>query len=91
LHPGDYEIIPLAWATELFRGERPQIFCLIRTLLDREGVTARAELIPKERREFKDVQFMPLYGGTMLNQKDLDTLNFEAKMNFFLAEEYLSL
>jgi 8-oxo-dGTP pyrophosphatase MutT (NUDIX family) len=91
LHPGDYEIIPLAWATELFRGERPQIFCLIRTLLDREGIMARLNAIPKENREFESVRFLPLYGGTMLNQNDLDTLNFEAQMNFFLAEEYLSL
>ena len=91
LHPGEYEIVPLAWATELFRGERPQIFCLIRTLLNREGVTARLNAIPLERREFESAQFLPLYGGTMLNQKDLETLNFEAKMNFYLAEEYLSL
>ncbi len=88
---GEYEIIPLAWATELFRGERPQIFCLIRTLLERDGVMARLNAVPKERREFESVRFMPLYGGTMLDQKDLDTLNFEAKMNFYLAEEYLGL
>lgn len=91
LQPQEYETIPLAWSIELFRGERPQIFCLIRTLLTREELTARLQAIPVERREFDAFEFIPLYGGTIIDQKHLDVLNPEAKMNFFLMEEYLSL
>jgi 8-oxo-dGTP pyrophosphatase MutT (NUDIX family) len=91
LHPQEYETIPLAWSIELFRGERPQIFCLIRTLLSREELTARLQAITVDRREFDAFEFIPLYGGTLIDQKHLDVLNPEAKMNFFLMEEYLSL
>jgi 8-oxo-dGTP pyrophosphatase MutT (NUDIX family) len=87
----EYETIPLAWSIELFRGERPQIFCLIRTLLTREELTMRLQAIPVDRREFEAFEFIPLYGGTIIDQKHLDVLNPEAKMNFFLMEEYLSL
>ena len=87
----DYEIVPLAWATELFRGERPQIFCLIRTLLNRSEIAARLASIPPEQREFDDFAFVPLYGGSLLDRKDIDLLNPEAKMNYFLLEEYLDL
>jgi hypothetical protein len=86
----EYEITPLAWAIELFRGERPQIFCLIQTLLNREKLTQRLESIPPEQREFDSFEFVPLYGGLYLDQTHIDSLNPEAKMNFFLAEEYLS-
>jgi len=91
LLPQEYETIPLAWSIELFRGERPQIFCLIRTLLSREELTARLQAVPADRREFDAFEFIPLYGGTIIDQKHFDTLNSEAKMNFFLMEEYLSL
>ena len=91
LESNEYEIIPLAWSTELFRGERPQIFCVIRTLLDREELTARLRAIPADRSEFESFKFVPLYGGTVLDQKHFEALNPEAKMNFFLMEEYLSL
>lgn len=91
LLPQEYETIPLAWSIELFRGERPQVFCLIRTLLTREELTARLQAVPADRREFDAFEFIPLYGGTIIDQKHFDTLNPEAKMNFFLMEEYLSL
>ncbi len=86
----EYEITSLAWAIELLRGERPQIFCLIRTLLDRQELTHRLEAIPPDRREFDSFEFVPLYGGLYLDQAHIDSFNPEAKTNFFLAEEFLS-
>ncbi|MEW5795192.1 MAG: hypothetical protein AB1772_02415 [Candidatus Zixiibacteriota bacterium] len=91
LHRDEYEVVPLAWAIELFRGERPQIFCLIRTLLDRENIGARLDAIPSNEREFASYAFVPLYGGSLLDRKDIDALNFEARMNYYLAEEHLNL
>ena len=91
LQPQEYEIVPLAWSIELFRGERPQLFCLIRTLLSRSEVSARLHTVPPGRREFESFEFLPLYGGLIVDQKHFDPLNPEAKMNFFLMEEYLSL
>jgi hypothetical protein len=91
LHPQEFEVAPLAWSTELYRGERPQIFCLIRTLLTRSELSARLQTVPAYNREFASFEFLPLYGGTIVDQKHFDALNPEAKMNFFLMEEYLSL
>jgi hypothetical protein len=91
LRGGEYDIEPLAWAIEPFRGERPQLFCLIRTLLDRKELTARLESIRDEQREYASFEFVPLYAGLIPEQSVLDAMNFEAKMNFYLAEEFLSL
>lgn len=91
LRRGEYAIEPLAWAIEPFRGERPQLFCLIRTLLDRKELTARLESIRDEQREYASFEFVPLYAGLFPEQSVLDAMNFEAKMNFYLAEEFLSL
>ena len=91
LRPDEYEIVPLAWGIELFRGERPQIFCLIRTLLDRDEMSARLDAIPPAEREFTSYAFVPLYGGSILDRKDIDTLNFEARMSYYLLEEHLNL
>jgi hypothetical protein len=91
LHYGEYEIIPLGWAIELFRGERPQLFCLIRAPFDRDELSARLDAVNPARREFKSYQFLPLYGGAVLDKKQFERLNFEARMNFLLLEEYLAL
>jgi len=91
LRPDEYEVVPLAWAIELFRGERPQIFCMVRTLLGRDEISSRLDSVPPDRREFDRYDFLPMYGGSTLDRKHLDPLNFEARMNFFLMEEYLSL
>jgi len=89
LRQGEYEIVPLAWAIELFRGERPQIFCLIRTTLNSEQLRRRLESIPARKREYESFEFVPLNVGAMPEQKHIESLNFEARMNAFLAEEYL--
>jgi len=91
LRYGEYEIIPLGWAIELFRGERPQLFCLIRAPFERSELTARLEAVDPSRREFKSYEFLPLYGGAVLDKKHFEQLNFEAQMNFLLLEEYLAL
>ena len=91
LRYGEYEIIPLGWGIELFRGERPQLFCLIRAPFERDELKARLDAVDPARREFKSYEFLPLYGGAVLDKKQFEQLNFEAKMNFLLLEEYLAL
>jgi len=91
LRYGEYEIIPLGWGIELFRGERPQLFCMIRAPFERDELKARLDAVDPARREFKSYEFLPLYGGAVLDKKHFEQLNFEAKMNFLLLEEYLAL
>jgi hypothetical protein len=91
LRYGEYDIIPLGWAIELFRGERPQLFCLIRAPFERKELSARLDAVDPARREFKSYEFLPLYGGAVLDKKQFEQLNFEARMNFLLLEEYLAL
>ncbi len=83
----EFEIVPLAWGIELFRGERPQLFSLVRTSLDRESALSRLLSIPESSREFESFEFVPL-GGDTLCQPAIGPLNFEARMNALLVGEY---
>ena len=82
LAPTEYTINPLAFAREIFRGERPQLFALISTGLSPEEVQSRLKAMPPDNKEFTGFQFY-----------SLDTppadLNHEARMNWMLAEEFL--
>ena len=82
LENGEYEVEPLAWAREIFRGEKPQLFCLLRTGLSPEAVRRRLEGL-SGRPEFDQFRFMPWQGGPA-------ALNHEAVMNFYLAEEFFA-
>ena len=89
LGPDEYSIVPLAWAIELFRGERPQVFCLVRTSLGREEVTARLEAVDPTHREFKSYQFIPHIRDAAPDNEPFGPLNFEARMNLVLLNEKL--
>jgi hypothetical protein len=90
LDAGECEIIPLAFAREIFRGEKPQLFCLIRTDLSSARVASRMEGLPTERREFDEYRFMSLIPESRAPGHDFDTLNFEAQMAWCLTEEFLA-
>lgn len=90
LNRTEFEIIPLAFAREIFRGDNPQLFALVRTSLTRQELATRMSAIPEEEREFARFRFVPLDDRNRLGDKTLHEVNFEAKMSYYLAEEYLS-
>lgn len=90
LRPAEYKIVPLGWGLEIFRGERPQLFCLVRTGLERMELADRLESISPSEREFESYEFHRLYGGALVDRKIFDKMNVEARLNYLLLEEYLS-
>jgi hypothetical protein len=89
LDPSEYEIRPLAWARELFRGEKPQLFCLLESPLSSESGAERLRSLLK-RPEFDRFGFAPLAADGTLVEENRRILNHEAMMNYFLMEEYLA-
>jgi hypothetical protein len=87
----DSVIIPLAFAREIFRGESPQLFCLVRTSLTRQEVSSRLESLDAARREFDQYSFVALHEPPDTGPADVEGLglNHEAAMNYCLMEEYL--
>jgi hypothetical protein len=86
----EYELIPLAYAREILRGERPQLFAYLMTYIGREEIAQRLDSIPVSRREISAYSFLPFDEGT-LSQGQIDALNFEAKAAYYLLEEALAL
>ena len=88
---GGYTITPLAFAREIFRGESPQLFCLVTTDLSRSEVTARLKSVEEAVREFDDYSFAELGAEGSLAGATLAALglNHEALMNYYLTEEFL--
>jgi hypothetical protein len=90
LNPEDCELIFLACARELFRGEHPQVFFLISTTLSPLEIHDRMESVAPEDREFEQFFFLPLDKSGRLAKDQIEMLNPEARMNYFLLEEYFS-
>ncbi len=88
LSDANFGIVPLAWAMEIFRGERPQLFCLIVTSLTRSEIDGRLAAIDLDKREFDNYEWLPLEDGIRLNTEHFASLNFEARMNYLLLEEF---
>jgi hypothetical protein len=84
---GEYEIRPLAYAREMFRGDRPQFFTVVETALSRSEVVDRIDTLSPRAREFTDHSFLPLNDGR-LSDEDSAGLNFEARMGAWLLEEW---
>ncbi|MFH2049209.1 MAG: hypothetical protein ABIJ12_07160 [bacterium] len=82
----EYKITPLAYAREIFRGEKPQIFCMIESSLTIDEISKRLDSIKKPE-EFTSYQFVDL--NDIISQKIKP--NHEALMNCFLIEEYLNM
>lgn len=89
LSPSEYELVPLAFAREIFRGERPQLFCLMRTGLKRSEIAGRLQKITTRSREFDTFEFMELDAKNRLSDSCLQRMNHEALMNYYLIEENL--
>ncbi len=85
----DYEITPLAYAREIFRGENPQLFCMIRTSLNRREIDDRLKSIDPTHSELTEHLYIELDSNNRLSGKAIGGLNHEAAMNCFLVEEYL--
>ena len=93
LTPAEYAITLLAYAGELFRGGKPQLFCRIDTSLSAATVADRLDAVvahlARDGRlaEHTDFEFLPLDGAARLSDTDVARLNHEAAMNWRLAEE----
>jgi hypothetical protein len=90
LQRDEYKITPLAFAREIYRGESPQLFCLITTELSCETLTERFNSIAEQSREFDSFEFLSFDNGNPLDREQLAAFNHESRMNYYLAEEYLS-
>jgi hypothetical protein len=86
----EYELIPLAYAREILRGERPQLFVCLTTRTSCKEIARRLDSIPVNRREISAYSFLPFDEGK-LSQRQIDALNFEAKAAYYLLEEALPL
>ncbi len=89
LRPSELRVIPLAYAREIFRGEKPQLFCLLETDLNETVIEDRLTAVPPPR-EFSDYLFAAADKDICLSMDTIETLNHEARMNFYLAQEYVS-
>jgi hypothetical protein len=90
LKSSDFSLRPLAWAREIFRGEKPQVFFLIDTPQGRGRIESLLESNRSQRREFDSWIFVPVdKAGRLLDNSLHKKLNHEAQMNLNLAEEYL--
>ncbi len=90
LRPGEYDIIPLAYAREMLRGEHPQIFCLIRTTIDCDELIRRLQNKTGPDCEFDTFDFIELRPDLTLDDDIIATFNLEGRMNYYLLEEYLA-
>jgi len=89
LQAGEYEIIPLAYAREIFRGEKPQIFCLIETNLTEPDFSERISALKPERQEIQSFDFVSMTLDRVNREAWLESINHEARMNYYLVEECL--
>jgi hypothetical protein len=83
----EYTVEPLAYAREIFRGEKPQIFCLVTTSLDQHEINRRLDALRPLHREHDGHSWMELTDDLGIGGR---ALNHEAKMNYYLLEEYLT-
>lgn len=83
----DYTTTPLAFARELFRGGKPQLFCRIDTPLSSREILDRLTRLT-DRPEFSTCFFFPLDSEGRLAPGDLARLNHEAAMNYWVREEH---
>lgn len=88
LGPDEARIVPLAYAREIFRGEKPQLFCQVRTPLTREDIAVRLDSIEPSKREFDHYEFVTVHSKRHSMEHWLESLNHEARMNYYLLEEY---
>jgi len=89
LKRGEFTHVPLAWAQEIYRGEKPQLFCLVETQLSRQEVDACLSQIADDDREFTSWDYMQLDDSGDIPIESYATMNYEAAMNCRLVSEFL--
>jgi hypothetical protein len=89
LKPEEYEVTPLGYAREILRGDRPQLFAMVRSKLSRAEVSKRLEGLPEDEREYSTFEFLPLVDGRLKFELIIQ-LNYEAQVCYYLLEEYLA-
>lgn len=87
LESGEYTITPLAYAREIFRGEKPQIFCSIATALSQHEVSARLHNLSAVHAEHDSFDFIPAPTAGVDAPAEF---NHEARMNYYLLEELMA-
>ncbi len=80
LRRDEYSIWSLALATEVMRGERPQLFGLVTTQLPREEVLSRIAGM-SGKPEIEDARLVKF--------EEVTGLNYEGWMSYWLAEEWV--
>jgi hypothetical protein len=88
LREGEYTITPLAYAREIFRGEKPQIFCVIETKVSESEVGDRLTTLKPDHHEHDAFEFLPSLTGNPVVPAGF---NHETRMNYHLMEEWLAL
>ncbi len=88
LREGEYTVTPLAYAREIFRGEKPQIFCVIETNLCEREIKARLTSLTLIHHEHDSFDYLP--SPTKKSQVPAG-FNHETRMNYYLLEEWLEL
>lgn len=81
-------ITPLAFAREIKRGERPQLFAVIETPLSPPEILGHLSQVPEPAREFCDPVFIDMSNG--IPDHVVKGVNVEAAMNLLLLEEWLA-
>jgi hypothetical protein len=85
----EFSIHPLAYAREMVRGDRPQLFAAVETKLNSRQIAERINSLHPSAREFSEFEFLELADGRLPESKTA-ALNFEAKMSYYLLEEWLA-
>ncbi|MEA2031265.1 MAG: hypothetical protein U9N55_06695 [candidate division Zixibacteria bacterium] len=88
LAPNEFTVEPLAYAREIFRGEKPQLFCLIKTPLSVEELTHKLQN-PQQQSEFDSFEFIPMSDDLIGTLRQME-VNHEVMMNSLLLEEYFT-
>ena len=88
LDRADFEAVPLAYARELFRGGKPQLFGLLKTARTRAEIETAASRIDPGQRESDGLTWIEVSEQGVMPPRDLGRLNHEARMNWSLVAEY---
>ncbi len=89
LEQNRYALTLLAWAREIFRGERPQLFCLVRVDMNRNQLRNHMDRAVESSDEVDSFELVRLE-NRVLSRIELDRLNHEARMNWWLVSEWLA-
>jgi len=88
LTPEEYRFVPLGYAREVFRGERPQLFGALMLNLTRNELDTRLSRLDPEVCEFDRFEWLSVGERDFSPGHLLSQLNYEGQMNLELLREY---